>query len=193
MLVMALSVAFLLGILFASQVELSALAIGVVAGLLALAGTSAIRFRRSMRFFFIVLVFLLGLVRVVAFDSDPHSDLLQYHNVESLEVEGVVAVDPEPLETLTRLRISVERVKRDEAWTDASGDNLRMIEIAQQVGNMPVGAVPFNVPFMDDGGHAAHRAAYRHGGVNRGIACHAIPGCIPSQRHPRQPDPFRVH
>lgn len=124
MLVLALSIAFQLGVFFASQTELSSLTIAIVAVLVVLLGVTAIRYRSALRIFFVTMMFVFGLVRIVAFDSEPPTDLLQYYGVESLEVEGVVSSDPEPLETLMRLRIEVERVKRDETWTDASGTAL---------------------------------------------------------------------
>ena len=73
------------------------------------------------------------MVRAGGSGVDPASLLETSHSRLPLQVEGVVASDPEPAGTTTQLRLSVDRVLRDGVWTDAGGDVLVTLRESAQL------------------------------------------------------------
>ena len=101
----------------ASALALFALASVMLAALL-------VGVRRTPLPAFILLLFVLGLLRVEAFGADPDTSLAVYHGRGSVRVEGVVVAGPERAGSATRFRLSVDRIEADGESTDQSGDVL---------------------------------------------------------------------
>ena len=66
---------------------------------------------------------------------------------------------------------------------DAVRDNLRMVEVAEQVGHVEVGAVPVQVAAPYDAFQLSHAAANGHARREPRGAGHGVPRSVPAQGH----------
>ena len=100
-----------------SAVALLAIATIFLVGLMA-------SLRRSILPGLLLALLLVGMLRVAIVDSDAASSLSPYHGRRPLEMQGVVASDPEAAGTATRFRFSVDRLTHDGQWLEVSGNAL---------------------------------------------------------------------
>jgi competence protein ComEC len=113
--------AWITGIFLADRFDTSApaLALFLVAWLLLPAVLTPLR--RFTRPAILVALVLLAMLRVELFAGERVSELAAYHGSGTVQLQGVVARDPEAAGTAIRLRLRVDRVKSGDVWTDASG------------------------------------------------------------------------
>ena len=118
-----LAAAFFTGLIFGSELDAPAAALG----LLALASTFLVALSVSMRVSVLpglaVAVLVLGLLRAGSVEP-PGMDLRPYHGTRSVEVEGVVTRDPTGSGKTLSFRLSVSSLRTyvDTPWTEVSGD-----------------------------------------------------------------------
>ena len=115
MTLLALAVAFLVGVVVADRLDppSSALWLFALAFLTLAALLPAV----------LLLLLALGALRFVL-SGDPVSALIAYHGPRLLQLQGIVVADPEAAGTATRFRLAVDQSKQTEGWIDASGDVL---------------------------------------------------------------------
>ena len=112
---LALAVAFLVGVVVADRLDppSSALWLFALAFLTLAALLPAV----------LLLLLALGALRFVL-SGAPVSALIAYHGPRLLQLQGIVVADPEAAGTATRFRLAVDQSKQTEGWIDASGDVL---------------------------------------------------------------------
>ncbi len=101
--------------------SLSVALITIVAALLALLCRTL---RKGVFASVLLLAAAAGLMRVEALPYEPGGHLYSYHGDASIEIVGVVADDPEPAGSASRMRLEVERIRSGGEWADESGELL---------------------------------------------------------------------
>ena len=114
--------------------SVAALGLFAVASMLVLALLFSMR--RPLLPAVLLLVLLLGTLRVEAFESDLPPELAAYHSPRVLKLQGVVVGDPEAAGAFTRLRLRLDGIKPDGAWTEASGDILVTLRESSEIASL---------------------------------------------------------
>jgi competence protein ComEC len=121
-LLIKVTIAFIAGILIAWRLEISATAL--VLFLIGAALTAALlRTRgRAMLPALLVAALLLGALRFELSEGRSPGHLLNFHSDQGVMIEGSIVTDPQSSGAQTRLRLHVDSIFSDGAWTTASGD-----------------------------------------------------------------------
>ena len=116
------TIAFIAGILIAWRLEISATAL--VLFLIGAALTAALlRTRgRAMLPALLVAALLLGALRFELSEGRSPGHLLNFHSDQGVMIKGSIVTDPQSSVAQTRLRLHVDGIFSDGAWTTASGD-----------------------------------------------------------------------
>ena len=124
MTIVLLAAAWLLGVFLGFYVQAplpAVMLLFVSAGLLAVLSVS---WRRLRPLSAGALVLVVGMLWVDFRGADFVNELEPHHSLLPVQVEGVTASDPESAGSATRLRLRVDKVQRNGAWVEVSGDAL---------------------------------------------------------------------
>ena len=120
MILLALAVAWTAGVSLVVRFDVREPALGLFLLASALLVALSVGLRRPVLPALLVALLVLGMIRVEALDDDRPSRLSVYHG-RPVQLQGVIADDPEAAGAFTRFKLHTEKVEADDATEEVSG------------------------------------------------------------------------
>ena len=133
MTLLTLSAAFLAGVFLGLHLQLPFMALGLFALAAGLSWLLLLIAKRPALPTVLILAAVVGAAIATPPGDAADARLAAFRGVGTLQVEGVVATDPEAVESAMRVRLAVDRIRRGEDWVEASGDVLVTLHVTPEL------------------------------------------------------------